>query len=150
MPLRRFSLVTSAGTEKVEEEQRKRFGTTPGEGDGRYIEFICLLCKPNQSPQAGPLREQYKTPAAQIKRWGGGIPSYKQDVRVAGFGGWTLSLLCVLQLLMRPFACVWSTHPGIAVGGSRPVAERLGWVFVVDLQAGVIRNAPASERGQRR
>lgn len=65
-------MVTSAGTEKVEEEQRKRFGTTPGEGDGRNIEFICLLSKPNHSPQAGPPREQYKTPAAQIKRWGGG------------------------------------------------------------------------------
>lgn len=69
---------------------------------------------------------------------------------MAGLGGWAHSLLSVLQLLMRPFACVWSTHPGIAVGGSRPVAERLCWVFVVDLQAGVIRNAPASERGQHR
>lgn len=35
-----------------------------------------------------------------------------------------------------------AVHPGIAVGRSGSVAESLRWVFVVHLQAGVVRDVP--------
>lgn len=40
-----------------------------------------------------------------------------------------------------------STHPGIAVGRSGCMAESLGWVFVVDFQAGVVCDVPVRGRG---
>lgn len=41
-----------------------------------------------------------------------------------------------------------TTHPGVSVGGgSGSVAEGLGGVFVVDLQAGVVCDVPVGRRG---
>lgn len=38
--------------------------------------------------------------------------------------------------------CHLIVHPGIAVGRSGPMAERLCWIFVVHLQAGVVCDVP--------
>lgn len=147
-----FSVVTTTGKKKTSRNQNKwkRLGEDIG---GRMQkknspEILVQLSLLQAAPEhtVGPLREQYKMATKQED-----IPSCKQDVRMTRLESWVYNFLCTFQLLlMTQFACVLSTHPGVAVGRSWPMAECLCWVFVVDLQARMIRNVPAKAPEMRR
>lgn len=150
-----------------EKEIRDDIGGRMNKENSPEMQVQLSLSKLHQSTQARPNRrplgEQYKTPTRQIKKRQGDIPSLdsKQDVKMTRIGGWAYNSLCNRAgrlsatavnktiLFTSVFVSMLSTHPGITIGRSRPMAERLCWVFVVDLQAGMIRNVPVRGRGDR-